>query len=140
MRLFVAVALACIAVAECLQTFGKAIIAGSWLQPQHWRRARYGGWPRRPVWFWREIRVGCVAQQGASWIRSSRNRTLPGALWRPVCSCRHWSCFASCMVCTCNPSCMAAAALYSRLASVPTLHDQADRLCNIRNCSCMSSV
>ena len=59
-HLFVAVALVCIGVAECLQKFGKAIIGESYLQPQHWRRTRYGGWPCRPVCFWREIRVGCA--------------------------------------------------------------------------------
>ena len=55
-----AAALVCMAVAEWLQMLGKSIIAESCLQPQHWRRTRYGGWPFRPVWFWREIRVGCV--------------------------------------------------------------------------------
>ena len=57
----VAVVLVCIGVAESLQNVGKAIIAESYLQPQHWRRTHYGGWPYRPVWFWREIQVGCAA-------------------------------------------------------------------------------
>ena len=47
-----AVALACTAVAEWVQMSGKVTIAESKLQPQCWRRTRYGDWPLRPVWFW----------------------------------------------------------------------------------------